>query len=72
MHIYDASVLDKDERTLCLKDGLTRLRRKNNSTIDRALKSLGSADFTHLFKDNRMTMTVPPQRSRQQHVVFPQ
>ena len=49
--IYDEFVMGKDERTLYLKDGLTHVTWKKNSTKYRVLPSLGDADFirTHLF-----------------------
>ena len=52
-HVYDEFVLDEDGRTLYLKDGLTRVTWKTNSTRYRVLQSLGSAEFiqTYLFPE---------------------
>ena len=52
-YVYDEFVLGEDKRTLYLKDGLTQVTWKNDSTRYRVLSSLGKADFirTHLFPD---------------------
>jgi len=52
--VYDEFVLDDDCRTLYLKDGLTQVTWKTDSTKYRDLRSLGRpAEFirTHLFPD---------------------
>ena len=52
-YVYDEFVLGEDKRTLYLKDGLTQVTWKNDSTRYRVLQSLGTADFirTHLFPE---------------------
>ena len=56
--IYDEFVMGEDGRTLYLKDGLTHVTWKKNSTKYRVLPALGSADFirAHLFPNYEDTI----------------
>ena len=66
MHIYDEFVLGENKRDLYLKDGLTRVNYKRDSTKYLVLPSIGGAEFirTRLFP--KYTTTIRPTPTRQQ------
>ena len=62
MNIYDEFVLGKNKRDLYLKDGITLVNYKNDSTKYLVLSSIGDAEFirTHLFPKYITTMRPKP------------
>ena len=61
-HIYDEFVLGDNWRDLYLKDGLTQVNYKRDSTEYLVLKSIGDAEFikTHLFPKYKTTIRPKP------------
>ena len=68
--IYDEFVLGENKQDLYLKDGLTRVNWKRDSTKYLVLSSIGNAEFikTHLFPG--YTTTIRPKPTRQQVVAL--